>query len=242
MSLEDDIEKARAILRGARSIAVLTGAGISAESGVPTFRGAEGLWKHFRPEELATPYAFARDPALVWEWYGWRRLRIKDARPNPGHYALVTLEQRCEPFLLITQNVDDLHKVAGSRRMVRLHGSLWESRCLGCGEVFEDRAAAVEGVPRCAKCQGMLRPNVVWFGENLDEEILDQASNAAATCGAFLVVGTSGVVQPAASLALIASRHGARVIEVNPDETPLSHACDVALRGSSGSLLPRIVS
>jgi NAD-dependent deacetylase len=181
---------------------VLTGAGISVESGIPTFRGPEGLWRTFLPEDLATPQAFARDPQLVWEWYDWRRGKITQARPNPGHEALVRLESLVPEFLLLTQNVDGLHRLAGSRRLLKIHGSIWEVRCLACGAVREDRRVPLPLPPQCDACGGLLRPNVVWFGEALDPYILPQAEAALTRCQVVLVVGTSAVVQPAASMAL----------------------------------------
>ncbi|MFZ2087398.1 MAG: NAD-dependent deacylase [Desulfobaccales bacterium] len=229
------------LLARVEHLVVLTGAGISVESGVPTFRGPEGLWRSFRPEDLATPQAFHQDPRLVWEWYDWRRSLIAQARPNPGHAALARLEARLPDFLLITQNVDGLHRLAGSRQMVEIHGSIWEVRCLSCGALREDRRVPIPILPLCASCGGLLRPNVVWFGESLDPDLLRRAETALTRCQAVLVVGTSAVVQPAASFALWARQSGAAVVEINPDPTPLTAHCDFALSGQAGEVLPRLV-
>jgi NAD-dependent deacetylase len=232
---------AQRLLAGARSIAVLTGAGISAESGVPTFRGPGGLWREYRPEDLATPEAFAADPALVWEWYAWRRGLVAAARPNPGHEALAELERRAAEFTLVTQNVDGLHALAGSRAVVEIHGSLWRSRCLGCGRILEERAAP-DRIPPLCHCGGLLRPDVVWFGESLPHDLLARAIAAVEACDLMLVVGTSGVVQPAASFADAVLSRGAPVVEINLDPTPLSDRATIALRGRSGELLPELIS
>lgn len=222
---------------------VLTGAGISAESGIPTFRGAGGLWRSYRAEDLATPDAFRRDPRLVWEWYDWRRGVVSAAEPNAGHRALAEFESRRQGgFTLVTQNVDGLHERAGSREVRRLHGSLWQVRCTGCGGQSEDlRVPLPELPPRCEACGALLRPGVVWFGEALPKAEWEAAVEAAATCEVLLVVGTSAVVYPAASLAPLARRGGARVIELNMEETPQSAIADLALRGAAGVILPEIL-
>ncbi|MCS7316292.1 MAG: NAD-dependent deacylase [Bryobacterales bacterium] len=235
------LEKARQWLEAARSVAALTGAGISAESGVPTFRGPGGLWRRYRPEELATPEAFRRDPRLVWEWYDWRRQRIAQARPNAGHEALVRLEATKPRFTLITQNVDGLHERAGSRRVVKLHGDIWMVRCVVCGrERRDERAPLPELPPRC-ECGGLLRPGVVWFGEALPPAAWEQAEEAARQAEVFLVVGTSAVVYPAAGLIPLAQASGARVIEVNAEQTPYSSRLDCSLRGLAGEILPALI-
>jgi len=226
------------LLATVERLVAITGAGISMESGIPTFRGPEGLWRSFRPEELATPQAFQRDPRLVWEWYDWRRQKIAPARPNPGHEALVRLEALVPDFTLITQNVDGLHRLAGSRNLLEIHGSIWEVRCLKCGAVREDRRTPLPLLPRCEECEGLLRPNVVWFGESLSPDLLRRSENALLRAQAVLVVGTSAVVQPAASFALWAKEAGARIIEVNPDPTPLTGHCHYALPGAAGKILP----
>jgi NAD-dependent deacetylase len=227
-------------LRWARHVAVLTGAGISAESGVPTFREAQtGLWARFDPAELATPEAFRRDPRLVWEWYAWRRELVGKARPNPGHLALVDLERRVPTFTLITQNVDGLHQRAGSRNVVELHGNLARTRCAVEGTPAESEGSSLP--PLCPRCGGLLRPDVVWFGEALPEAALTAAWRAAEECDLFLSVGTSSLVEPAASLPYAALRRGAPLAEVNPTRTPLSAAATWHLAGPSGELLPALV-
>ncbi|HUG53547.1 MAG TPA: NAD-dependent deacylase [Vicinamibacteria bacterium] len=228
-------------LRAADRVLVLTGAGVSAESGVPTFRGPGGLWRSHRPEDLATPEAFARDPALVWEWYAWRRQTIATLRPNPAHLALAAVEARSPHFLLATQNVDGLHQVAGSRRLVELHGSLWRLRCTTCGQSAEDgRVPLPELPPRCP-CGARLRPDVVWFGEALPEHALGAAFAAAREADVVLVVGTSSLVYPAASLPQVARAAGAFVVEVNPEATPLTPLADVSLRGTAAAVVPTLV-
>jgi NAD-dependent deacetylase len=233
-------------LRDASSIAVLTGAGVSAESGVPTFRGGApgtpGLWKQYRAEDLATPEAFARDPKLVWEWYEWRRSLIAAAKPNPGHYALAQAEARASQFTLITQNVDGLHELAGSRNVLRLHGSIWTLRCVECGREREDRRAPLPEIPPHCECGGMLRPGVVWFGEALPQDVWKRAEAAARSADLFLLIGTSAVVYPAAGLALIAKSSGARVVEINIAEGGLSDSIDEFLQGPSGELLPQLIA
>jgi NAD-dependent protein deacetylase/lipoamidase len=233
-------EEAAARLRAAQRVLVLTGAGVSAESGVPTFRGPQGLWRSFRPEELATPEAFARDPALVWEWYAWRRETVGSCRPNAAHRALVALESRAAQFLLATQNVDGLHGLAGSQRLVELHGSLWRVRCTGCAEVVTRREAIVEVPPRC-RCGALLRPDVVWFGEALPRPALERAFAAAREAEVVLVVGTSSLVHPAAAIPEAALFAGACVIEVNPEPTPLSSRATVSLRGRAAEVVPWLV-
>jgi NAD-dependent deacetylase len=225
----------------ASSMAVLTGAGVSAESGVPTFRGADGLWRRHRAEDLATPEAFARDPALVWEWYDWRRQLIAGCRPNPAHTAIAALEGRVPDFLLITQNVDGLHRRAGSRRLIELHGNLWRVRCPADGIVVENLEVPLAALPpRCA-CGAILRPDVVWFGEALPTDAIQRAYHAAESCDLMLVVGTSALVQPAATLPMIAKAHGAYLVEVNLEPTPLSAAADESYHGRAGEILPRLL-
>jgi NAD-dependent deacetylase len=236
------VEQARQWLQSASSVVVLTGAGISAESGVPTFRGPGGLWRERRPEELATPEAFDRDPRLVWEWYEWRRSVLAKAEPNAGHRALVRLENRAARFTLVTQNVDGLHDRAGSRNVVKLHGDIWTVACLGCGrESRDERIPLPELPPRC-ECGGMLRPGVVWFGEPLPQEAWERAERATEEAEVFLVVGTSAVVYPAAGLVPLAKARGARVIECNMEETPFSSSLDRSLRGRAGEILPALIA
>jgi NAD-dependent deacetylase len=228
-------------LKSSTSVVVLTGAGISQESGVPTFRGADGLWKNFRAEDLATPEAFEKDPELVWKWYDWRRSLIKPLKPNPAHYALAELEKRIEDFTLVTQNVDGLHRAAGSRNPVEMHGTLWRVRCLECNMRFENREVPIKILPRCEACGGLLRPDVVWFGEAIDTEILHAIYSCLERVQAMLVVGTSGMVQPAASFGLVAKRAGAVVVEFNRSKTPQSPFFDFSFQGKAGETLPKLV-
>jgi len=222
-------------------VAILTGAGISAESGVPTFRGAGGLWKNYKPEELATPEAFAKDPRLVWEWYNWRRELIAKALPNPGHRALVELEKRKPRFTLITQNVDGLHDRAGSGKILRLHGDIWRMKCTACGSNWPDRRVSLPKIPPHCACGGLARPGVVWFGEPLPDGMMKEAEHAASSAQVFLVIGTSAVVVPAASLVPYAKKAGAKVVEINTEETAATAIVDCALRGPAGELLPQLV-
>ena len=221
---------------------MLTGAGVSAESGVPTFRGGNGLWKEYRAEDLATPAAFAHNPKLVWEWYDWRRSLIAQAKPNPGHYALAEAESRARKFTLITQNVDGLHELAGSRNVLGLHGSIWMLRCLSCRREREDRRTPLPELPPRCKCGGLLRPGVVWFGEPLPSDVWQAAENASRSADLFLLIGTSAVVYPAAGLAPIAKSGGARVVEINIAESGLSGLIDEYLQGPSGELLPQLMA
>ncbi|OGD20188.1 MAG: NAD-dependent deacylase [Candidatus Aminicenantes bacterium RBG_16_63_16] len=238
---KDKLDEVAEILRSGPRVAALTGSGISAESGVPTFRGKEGLWKQFRAEELATPEAFARDPRLVWEWYDWRRAIIGACRPNPGHQVLVRWEKRFPGFVMITQNVDGLHRQAGSERVLELHGNIWEMRCTVEGTVTENRDSPLgELPPHCPACGAPLRPNVVWFGEMLSAETLQEAYAASANCDLMFVVGTSAFVQPAGSLPLIAAERGATIVEINPDITPLTESANFSFREKSGEILPMI--
>ena len=220
---------------------MLTGAGVSRESGVLTFRDEDGHWKQFRPEDIATPEAFFRDPAFVWGWYDARRQSIAKCRPNAAHETIAAMERTFRPgeFLLVTQNVDGLHEQAGSAEILRLHGSIWEVRCTRCDHQTEDRTVPLPQLPPpCPNCGAPLRPGVVWFGEGLDEEDLEQAFSAAQQARTVLVVGTSSLVYPAASLPEIALAAGARVIEVNPERTPLSPFVAERLAGPAAELLP----
>jgi len=242
MTTDDQILLARAQLASARNITVLTGAGISADSGVPTFRGAEGLWRNFHAEDLATPEAFARDPRLVWEWYNWRRELIATKQPNPAHIALVELERRAhDTFWLITQNVDGLHRTAGSQRLSEIHGNIWKVRCTGCGDISENREVPLPLLPKCQLCHALLRPHIVWFGESLWEEDLRRCDEALQTCNLLLVIGTSGVVYPAAGFASVAKEVGALVIEINLESTPQSDLVDLSLQGRAKDLVPLLL-
>ncbi len=228
-------------VRSARRITVLTGAGVSAASGVPTFRGAEGLWKNFRPEDLATPEAFAQDPKTVWEWYEWRRRLVATCRPNCAHEVLCAWSRRYPGFTLITQNVDDLHERAGTENVVRFHGSLWELACSrGCRPPWRDETVPLpELPPRCPGCSGLARPGVVWFGEAIPRDAL-AAALSALDCGLYLAVGTSSVVYPAAGLAEEARRRGAFTAEINPEATEVSGRVDLALAGRAEEILEQV--
>lgn len=228
-------------LAAAQSITVLTGAGISADSGVPTFRGADGLWRNFRAEDLATPEAFERDPRVVWEWYNWRRELIAAKKPNPAHVAIAELEHRCAQFWLITQNVDGLHRTAGSQRLSEIHGNIWMVRCTACGQVTENRDVPIRILPACRNCQNLLRPHIVWFGESLAEEDLRRCYTALQSSDLCLVIGTSGVVYPAAGFASIAKAAGAFVAEINLDRTPQSDVIDLSLQGRAKDLVPLLL-
>jgi NAD-dependent deacetylase len=232
------------ILQTGRSAkwAVLTGAGVSQESGLRTFRDAQvGLWRQYKPEDLASPAAFRRDPKLVWDWYTWRREAVKAVRPNPGHYALAEIEKRIPSFTLITQNVDGLHSMAGSQNVLELHGNIQRVRCSECYTFTETWGDDTESVPQCSVCGGLLRPDVVWFGEALPRDQLEAAVEAARSCDVFFSIGTSGVVRPAASLAHAARNRGATVIEINAEPTLLTPKVDYAFHGKSGEILPGFV-
>ena len=229
-------------LRNTRRIVALTGAGVSQESGLRTFRDSQtGLWAQYKPEELASPEAFQRDPKLVWDWYAWRREAVKSVRPNAGHYALVEMESHVPDFTLITQNVDNLHRMAGGQNVLELHGNIQRVRCADCYTFTETWDDDSESVPRCRECGGLLRPDVVWFGEALPRDELEAAVTAARACQVFLSIGTSGVVQPAASLAYAAHNRGAILVEVNTEPTALTPKADFFLQGKSGEILPELV-
>jgi len=230
-------------LRTARRISVLTGAGISAASGVPTFRGEGGLWRNHRPEELATPAAFARNPELLWEWYDWRRQTIARCAPNAAHDVLARWSQGGERTTVVTQNVDDLHLKAGTDRLVRLHGSIWELSCSrGCPAgrtAWRDERVPMPGLPRCTHCQALARPAVVWFGEMLAEADL-RAAVQATLCDVFVTIGTSSVVYPAAGLVEQARHHGAFTAEINAESTPATTVVDLAIHAPAEVVLPTI--
>jgi NAD-dependent deacetylase len=229
-------------LRESQACAALTGAGISQESGLRTFRDAQsGLWAQYRPEDLASPEAFRRDPKTVWDWYAWRRQAVAGARPNAGHLAIAAMSRLFPVFTLITQNVDGLHLMAGSPEVVELHGNIRRVRCADCGSIAPSWEEVTGEVPRCAICGGLLRPDVVWFGEPLPRERLEAALAAARACDLFFSIGTSGIVQPAASLAYAARNRGAVLVEVNAEPTPLTPKVDFALRGKAGEILPALV-
>ena len=250
-TVDEAIERAVAELKKARRVAVLTGAGVSAESGVPTFRAADGLWEGHRIEDVATPEGFNRDPRLVWKFYNERRAKVVTVKPNPGHLALVKLEERfADGFALVTQNVDGLHQTAGSIRVLELHGSLYRTRCTGCRCIEHRGLEPLGELPECPKCGALLRPDIVWFHETLPEQIWQEAIVAAAMCDVLLVVGTSAVVHPAASLIPIAQsggysakkRRGATIIEANLTRTEASALADIGLYGPSGQVLPKVMA
>ena len=255
------LDAVRALVAAAERPVVLSGAGMSAESGIPTFRDAQtGLWERFSAEELATEEAFLADPALVWSWYRWRARMVRARRPNPGHDAVAAWQRRTPDLEVVTQNVDDLHERAGARVLAHLHGSLFEHRCAECGAPADvdpgapsdvDAAGSEadleamlrEAPPACPACgTGRIRPGVVWFGEMLPQEPWERAYEALERCDLALVVGTSGLIQPAASLPFVALGAGVAVVEVNPVETELSGAVTHALRGSAGAVLPALVA
>ena len=254
------MDQARKLVRTARRILILTGAGVSAESGVPTFRGSDGLWRKHRPEQLATPQAFQSDPRLVWEWYGWRRELVGACRPNAAHAAIASLTLANEDARLVTQNVDGLHELALEEAAaqgpspgmsidraapIRLHGSLFRTRCTGCNDRTSDRhpvdAQSENSLPKCRKCAALLRPDVVWFGEALDPDILRNSMQAAERADVCLVVGTSALVHPAASLPLLTKQSGGVVVEVNTEPTPLTEIAALSIRGQAGQILPDLL-
>jgi len=225
----------------AQSVVAFTGAGVSAESGVPTFRGTDGLWAKFKPEELANVNAFMKNPSLVWEWYAHRKKIIASIEPNAGHRALVEMERIVPSFTIITQNIDNLHRRAGSSKVYELHGNIERNYCMNCGTNYTNADVLGQaGVPTCVKCGGLIRPDVVWFGEFLPEDEWDGAVRAAESADVFLSIGTSGVVYPAASLPLMAKRRDAFLVEINPEPTPLTEHADEFLNGPSGAILPLI--
>jgi NAD-dependent deacetylase len=231
-------------LRPDARITVLTGAGVSAASGVPTFRGADGLWKNFRPEALATAEAFGRDPKLVWEWYAWRRGRIAACEPNPAHHVLASWSRRFPRFRLITQNVDGLHERAGTENAIRLHGSIWEvscwQRCANAPKRWRDDTLSFDEMPpRCPHCGGPIRPAVIWFGEMLDPDVVRRASQAA-ECDVFITIGTSAIVYPAAGFLAAAKEHGAFTAEINPEATPATGTVDLPVMAGAERILPEI--
>ena len=235
-------EKLHSLLQTSESVCVLTGAGISAESGVETFRGSNGLWSKLKPEELANFDAFMRNPELVWEWYNYRKKIIYDVKPNPAHGALARMKDLVRDFTLVTQNIDNLHIRAGSTNVLELHGNMERSYCIGCGKYASNVEVSLEQkVPHCPSCHGLIRPDIVWFGEMLPEGVFEAATEAANRCELFLTVGTSAVVYPAASLPLTARKNGAYVVEINMERTEISHSVHETLLGKAGEILPQLV-
>jgi len=230
-------------LSRADRLVVLTGAGVSSESGIPTFRGTNGLWENYGAEDLATWEAFQRDPELVWRWYEYRRQMIADAAPNLAHRAIADLEETCDDFMLVTQNVDGFHSRAGSTKPIELHGNIWRGRCTKEQTLVDlPDTPLSELPPRCESCGALVRPDVVWFGEPLPPEAYDAAYDAASDCDAMLVVGTSALIRPASSLPLVAKHGGAFVVEVNTEYTAISVLIDTTLIGRAGEVLPSLVS
>jgi NAD-dependent deacetylase len=237
------LDRAAVLVRAAERVAVVTGAGVSAESGVPTFRDGGGLWEGHNIEDVATPVGFRRDPGLVWRFYNSRRAALLEVRPNPGHFALKALEERLGPerLTLITQNIDGLHRAAGSRNVLELHGNLARVRCTGCERVEDRGGEVLPELPHCSACGALLRPDVVWFFESLPVDVWREAESRVRECQCLLVIGTSAVVHPAATLVPIARDQGARVIEINLTPTKASQLMDVALHGPAGQVLPRLM-
>ncbi|RIK38453.1 MAG: NAD-dependent protein deacylase [Chloroflexi bacterium] len=240
-----EIQRAAQLLRQADFVVCLTGAGVSAESGVATFRDAQtGLWSHFDPRQLASQEGFAEDPGLVWRWYMERLETVGQVQPNPGHMALAQIERLVPRFVLFTQNIDDLHERAGSQNVRHLHGTITRFRCNDCGmeHLLQPVERSQDTPPACRWCGGLVRPDVVWFGELLPQDVLAEARRSAETCDVLLVVGTSGVVYPAAELPLVAQSAGAQVIDVNPEAGAIAEIADLFLQGAGGEILPRLVA
>ena len=238
--LTEKTKQAANFLQAKKKVVILTGAGVSAESNVPTFRGKDGWWKNHRPEDLATPEAFRKDPAFVWEWYGHRQKLVRKCSPNPAHYSIARMEELFEEFVLITQNVDGLHRQAGSRKILELHGDLFRARCTSEGTVT-DFELGEDPLPKCKSCGALLRPHVVWFGESLDSDVIRQSLEASASCDVFIVAGTSAMVQPAASFPLYARSAGAMVIEINPEPTPITPLVNLSIGATAGEALSKIL-
>jgi NAD-dependent deacetylase len=238
------------IIKAAKRVVVFTGAGMSAESGIPTFRDAQtGLWEKYDPAKLASAKGYRADKDLVWGWYEWRRMKVMQAQPNAGHYAIAQLAKQIPELTVISQNVDDLHERAGSQSVIHLHGSLFQPRCFACARPYQFATTPLDepidgrrlAPPRCENCHGRIRPGVVWFGENLPTDEWRQAETVAKNCDVFFAIGTSGVVMPAAGLPIIASKAGATVIKINPDSMGLETVAKYRLQGKSGDILPLLL-
>jgi len=241
MQQEDKFIQATNLIADANHLLVFTGAGVSHESGIPVFRGKNGLWQKYRPEELATPDAFRKAPRVVWDWYRYRRALIRKANPNPAHIVIAELERIKSTFLLVTQNVDGLHRVAGNKKLVELHGNIFYTKCTACDNcIYEYEGENWSDLPYC-ECGALMRPAVVWFGEPLPEAALTQAFEFARTADVVLVVGTSGVVYPAAYVPLIVKQHGGKVIEVNIEPSAITTHADIFLQGKAGDVLTHIM-
>lgn len=230
-------------LKTAKSIVFFTGAGISAESGIPTFRGKDGIWNKLKPEELANFNAFLKNPDMVWEWYQHRRSILQDKGPNPAHSAIAELENYYDELCVVTQNVDNLHRRAGSVKVYELHGNIERNYCIDCAEPFDDSKfdLNLKTVPRCEECGGLIRPDVVWFGEFLPQQVFAESERKAEASDICFIIGTSGVVYPAAYIPLSAKRAGSYLVEINIEETEISYVCDYSLFGEAGEIMPRIV-
>ncbi|UCE73177.1 MAG: NAD-dependent deacylase [Methanomassiliicoccales archaeon] len=242
MTEEERIKEACRWLSQFKNIAILTGAGISKESGIPTFRGKDGMWKKYRVEEMATPYAFQQDPRKVWEWYDWRRQLIMKANPNPAHRTIAEMENIYPKFTVITQNVDGLHKRAGCKNLIELHGNIWRARCIDEERIFGFTEVPLRHIPPQCECGSLIRPDVVWFGEPMPKKEVAEAFTLAEECDVMMVVGTSALVAPAASLPYAAKKNHAYIIEVNLESTPITTIADVSLFGMAGEILPELWS
>lgn len=228
-------------LKNANKILFFTGAGISAESGIPTFRGKDGIWNKLKPEELANFNAFLRNPDMVWEWYQYRRKIINETQPNAGHHAIKSFENYFNEVNVVTQNVDNLHNRAGSKNVFELHGNIERNYCIDCYKNFDEKDFSVDKVPRCKYCGGLIRPDVVWFGEMLPQDVFAMAEEKAKMCDVCFIIGTTGIVFPAAYIPLIAKENGAYLVEINLTETELSDKVNLSLFGKAGEILPAIL-